>query len=376
MILHVIDNLRPESGGPTAVVTETVCRQARDFGPVTVLCREVACDEAARTRLNQLWQGLPVRLIECGNASMARQVASAMRSVSPSVVHVHYGWERIIRVALKCAQELGIRTVVSTHGMFHPYALGVRKFKKAVYLWCFANRFRGVAMYLALNEEEQIHLSRVFRWPATVLPNGVECDNLPGPDLGIFRRTVPRLGAKPFALFVGRLHPIKGIDLLLRSFALAVDGGIPLDLVILGPDEGELPALQAQARQLNIQERTHFVGGVYGAMKIEALRECSVFVHRPRFEGFGIAVVEAMAAGKPSITTANCRLPEAARAGALAVAADSDTDFASALLEIAQDTSRAQDLARRGRDWAVSNASWSRILGTLQKMYQTSSSRT
>ena len=175
---------------------------------------------------------------------------------------------------------------------------------------------------------------------------------------------------KPYILFVGRLHPIKGLDALLRSYAVAVDMGIEHDLVIVGPDEGVLADLQALVKRLGLEGRVHFTGGVFGPEKADAYAGCSLFTHRPRFEGFGMTVVEAMASGRPVVTTKECKLDGAADSGALLQAEDDDRRFGECIVEVLRSPDKGQALGARGRLWARENLDWRALVERLDRIYQ------
>ena len=115
-----------------------------------------------------------------------------------------------------------------------------------------------------------------------------------------FRARVPALGERPYLLFLARLHRKKGCDLLLDAFASAASNHPATDLVIAGPDtDGLRRQLEARAAALGIAGRVHWPGMVQGDAKWGALQGCEAFVLPSHGENFGIAVVEAMAAGKP-----------------------------------------------------------------------------
>jgi glycosyltransferase involved in cell wall biosynthesis len=101
-------------------------------------------------------------------------------------------------------------------------------------------------------------------------------------------------------LFLGRLHPKKGCDLLLSAFAQVAAAHPKQQLVMAGPaDPAYLAILQAQAKTMGIEHRVHWTGMVKGDAKWGALYACDAFVLPSHQENFGIAVVEALACGKP-----------------------------------------------------------------------------
>jgi glycosyltransferase involved in cell wall biosynthesis len=113
-------------------------------------------------------------------------------------------------------------------------------------------------------------------------------------------------------LYLGRLHPLKGLEMLVEAWGRLHDAQHQSPqpsmehwrLVIAGPDEqGTLAALERQSRELGHMESIDFAGPVYGEEKERLLDAADIFVLPTRSENFGIVVAEALAAGVPVITT-------------------------------------------------------------------------
>jgi glycosyltransferase involved in cell wall biosynthesis len=110
----------------------------------------------------------------------------------------------------------------------------------------------------------------------------------------------PQLRNRKIILFLSRIHPKKGLDLLIRAFARHEKRFDEFDLVVAGPDNvGLRPRLERLCARLKIQHRVHWTGMLMGDDKWGALRSASFFVLPSHQENFGIAVVEAMAIGVP-----------------------------------------------------------------------------
>jgi glycosyltransferase involved in cell wall biosynthesis len=359
MILHVIDNLYPESGGPPTVAIELVRQQAIMGKKVALLCTHAPRKPEQRALLAERWHGLDIEYIVLDDLTEGgvRGARAAMDRLQPEIVHIHCMWEALVRQMAAYAKKRGAPFVLSTHGMLHPYALAQKRFKKLAYLTIFPGIVRGAGELFALNREEALYITERFGRPASVLANGIAVDDYAKPECGLFRSRLPAIGQRPFVLFVGRLHPIKGIDKLMRSYAHARAKGLDLELVLVGPDDGERGSLEALARELGLADHIHFTGGLFGLEKRDAFAACSIFAHRPRFEGFGITVVEGLASGKPVVTTRECKLDGSAEAGALRMAEDSD-----ALLEIAQSADNGRALGMRGQEWARANLGWEALV--------------
>jgi glycosyltransferase involved in cell wall biosynthesis len=119
-----------------------------------------------------------------------------------------------------------------------------------------------------------------------------------------FRSLAPELGARPYLLFLSRIHQKKGCDLLVEAFGEIAQRSPDLQLVIAGPDqEGLVAVLKERARSLGIADRIHWPGMLKGDAKWGAYHGAEAFVLPSHQENFGIVVAEAMACHLPVLIT-------------------------------------------------------------------------
>jgi glycosyltransferase involved in cell wall biosynthesis len=200
--------------------------------------------------------------------------------------------------------------VVFTHGMLDPWfkrEYPLKHAKKWMYWpWAEYRVLRDAHAVLFTCEEER-RLARTSFWLyrcnevvvsfGTAKPNGD-----PGTELQEFFSRYPELKSKKLALFMGRIHPKKGCDLLIEAFATVLREHPDWHLVIAGPDQlGWLEKLNLRAAQLGLAPQITWTGMLSGAMKWGALRAAEFFVLPSHQENFGIAVAEALAAGLPAL---------------------------------------------------------------------------
>ncbi len=353
-------------------MVELAREQAERGEAIRILCDEpLEPGSAAPTR----WVGLDVQVLPASGASSCAPMRRAdiqrhLAELTPRVVHLHGAWDPILRRAAGACASMAIPWVVSSHGMLHPFTLRQRRLKKLVYLALFPRVLASARAVLTLNGEEAAAVERRFRVPAIVAPTAIDHDAYDRNVDGSFARSLSGLGGRPFILFLGRLDPIKGVDRLIEAYAIAAGGGIAAHLVIAGPDSGAERGLRQQVARLGLSERVHFVGLLVGERKLQALSECALFAHRPRYEGFGIAVVEAMAAGRPVVTTAACRLDGAAEAGAILLADDETAAFAKTLLRLADDQEASRALGARAKAWVSHELAWPTVLARVERGYR------
>ncbi len=151
---------------------------------------------------------------------------------------------------------------------------------------------------------------------------------------------------------LGRLHEIKGFDVLLRAAAKLRDRGVDFRLKLAG-DGPELGALVQLSEQLGLQDRVEFTGWI--ANPVDFLKTVDLFVMPSRYESFGLVVIEAMAAGVPVITSdieGPCEILKGGALGTLFRNED-DTDLARAMGTVFANWPRAFRKARDAQAHAV-----------------------
>jgi glycosyltransferase involved in cell wall biosynthesis len=220
---------------------------------------------------------------------------------------------------------------VFTHGMLDPWfkrAYPLKHLKKWPYWLLFEYRLlRDAARVLFTSEAEQRLAAGSFwlhRWHGQVVPYGT-----PGPSgdaeaqKAEFFRLCPQLADRRFLLFLGRIHPKKGCDILIEAFAQAARNP-SLGLLLAGPDQtGWRDKLQACANRLGIGDRVHWPGMLVGDAKWGALYAAEAFILPSHQENFGIAVAEALACGRPVLISDKINIfAEVRKDGAALVAPD------------------------------------------------------
>jgi glycosyltransferase involved in cell wall biosynthesis len=373
-IVHVIQDILPQSGGPPAVAIDLSRQQSEEGDDVTILCPTRTDTPGTRELLRVRLAGA-ARSPKVIGASFGRGGSSFVRQtlteLNPDVVHLHAVFCPALSAAATWCDRRHVPYVCSTHGMLHPSALATHSLKKRIFSLVFPRILRGPNWLLTLNAEEADHASRLFNPRSCVIENGVNIETAACTTADEFLGAFPMFRGRPYALFVGRLHPIKGIDRLITAYGKAVAQGLPEDLVIIGPEEGAGQAIAEATRIARVAGRVHVLPPMYGVAKASAIAGCSLFVHRPRYEGFGVAVVEAMAAERPVVTTARCHLDRAFAAGALTPAADTDQGFADAMLAASADARTENLIGTRGARWVRENLAWPRISERIRKLYLT-----
>lgn len=320
-VLRIIKSVNPGGGGPI----EGLLQQARQLADDGIVTEVVSLDDPAAPFVKTF----PLTLYPLG-----RQVdRSGWRRFDPLR---HYGYEPRLVPWLRAHQDdydvavveglwnysvMGARWalvgsrlpyVVFSHGMLDPWfnkTYPVKTaFKQAMWFACEGPLLSGAHAVLFTTEEEQLLARQSFR-PYKVREKvvGFGTADVPGnaaAQIAAFRAAMPSLGDRPYLLYLSRIHPKKGCDLLIDAFAAIAKDHPDLDLVIAGPDRvGWQADLEAQSARVGMSARIHWPGMLMGDVKWGAFRDAEAFVLPSHQENFGVVVAEGMAAGKPVLIT-------------------------------------------------------------------------
>lgn len=377
-ILHVIPGLTRERGGPSAVVQALARHQAQAGHTVAVLCTDqgrrsgeqrVVLTEAVDVDC------LPVRGPD--RFAFAPGFAAAVRTRlrQSDIVHLHSLFNHPSHVTLREMARADMPCVVRPCGHLHRYSLWRSRWRKRAYLAVWGSMVRRACRAWHYTSTQEAAES--WPWddsPRFVVPNGIE----PAQFLedreaarALIRTTWPALGQAPYVLFLGRIHPKKRLDLLLHAFLASAPPA--WKLVVAGPDECGLwhtlsarylagPAAAARVVRL---------GTVSGAEKAALLGGARLFALPSEHENFGIAALEALAAGTPVLLSPHVDLAvQVVEAGFGTTAPLDVAAWESALARELADPRVPEELSARARHWVQTQYAWDQIAQRLVERYQ------
>jgi glycosyltransferase involved in cell wall biosynthesis len=203
-----------------------------------------------------------------------------------------------------------------------------------------------------------------------IIPNGTDLSEYADlPSKGVFRKKFG-IDDEKLVLYLGRIHRIKGVDILVRAFANIVEKLDDAKLVVAGPDDGYLGELKALIRALKIENKVLISGPLYGKDKLEAYIDADVYVLPSRYETFPMSVLESMACGTPIILTENCGIAEYFRdKTGLVVKTDSPSHLQEALLEMLMNREK-QKVFRENCKTVMQKFNISKTVPKLEKIYE------
>jgi glycosyltransferase involved in cell wall biosynthesis len=331
-LLHVVHTLNPDRGGPSESVRMFVRAHQRAGNTVEVATLDGATDGPN----GDAYRGLVTCPVHpCGpgksNYGFSPKLDEWLQANYQRFdgVIVNGVWQ-YHGVAARRALAGRKPYVVFAHGMLDPYFKNrypLKHLKKLIYWLLQERRNLSSAQAVCFTSEEEkrvaAHGFPARRFSSVVVPYGTMG---PSGDPEALKRTFleawPQMQGKKYLLFLGRIHPKKGCDLLLEAFAKVARPD--LRLVIAGPDEtGWGDELRALASRLGIAERLTWTGMLRGDAKWGALYGAEAFVLPSHQENFGIAVADALACGViPLISDKVNIAPDVAADGAGLMAPD------------------------------------------------------
>ena len=302
-VLHTIAGLHPSSGGPARTVTSLV-NQLEKIDDISVVLAtqkhfgdkiylgDLSGEKVVTADSNSIMSikaGFPLYKILPDLAS----------NFCPEIIHDHGIWLPVNHIVAKLAAKHNIMRVVHTRGMLEPMALSFRASKKKIAWKIYQERnLESAALFFATSQVEADNLRKLdFAQPIAVIPNGVDMTDV---DLLFNNR---QLGERERnVVFMGRIHPIKGLKGLLEAWARLGPGN--WRLILAGPDEnGHLQEVLAYAKKLQIDNQVTYSGVVEGEEKAKLLQSADLFILPSFSENFGVVVAEALAYGVPVIST-------------------------------------------------------------------------
>jgi glycosyltransferase involved in cell wall biosynthesis len=307
-ILQLVHTLDPSVGGVAASVLALSRGLARRGHKLDI----VVLDDSASPWLADI--ALPIHALGAGLTSYrySSKLLPWLKKQGGDYdrVIVNGIWQYLSFAAWRRYAGSSIPYYVFPHGMLDPWfkeTFPLKHLKKWLYWpWAEYRVLRDAAAVIFTSEEERSQARKSFwlyRCREKVSPLGVEAPPISSNAKSEFLSRYPQLQNTRIFLFLGRLHPKKGCDMLLEAFA-QMRSNDSISLILAGPDQvGWESDLRRQVTRLNLTNRVVFTGMLEGSMKEGAFANAEAFVLPSHQENFGISVVEALAASVPVLVS-------------------------------------------------------------------------
>ena len=298
------------------------------------------------------------------------------------IIHIHEHRQTLAIIVSHFARKNNIPYIVQAHGSVLPFFQ--KEGLKNLFDKAFGFRIlHNASCVFALTEvEKQQYLKMgVDEDKIEIVPLGInleEYENLPS--YGKFRSRFNIGENDKLILFVGRIHEIKGLDLLIESFNDLInfnenednleDEVYSIKLAIVGPDDGYLSQLEEKIREYSLEDNVIITGPLYKEEKQEALVDCNLFVMPSKYESFTTSGLEAMACGKPLVLTKNNHIHDWVDGNVGLVCDDNKDSLREAIEKVLFDDGLAKLFGKKGKDLINEKYNWDIINSQILEIYK------
>lgn len=368
-VMHTIAGLKSSAGGTSNSVATTCSELARAGVEIELVSQEFGSPDdwslQPEVRAVQARFARAVRLPVLGfvySTEYRQLVEQTCREKGVQVVHDHGLWLPANHAVASACRKLRMPLIVSTHGMLSQDAVKHQRLKKVLAWHAYQRRDldSAVAICVTSMQEAEDVRSKGCSQPIAVIPHGV---NVQAP-----RADTASAGTKT-ALFLGRIHPIKGLLSLVEAWAAVRPVG--WQVIVAGPDEdGYRSVVAAAVQQAGLGDTFKFAGAAYGQARDELYAGANLFVLPSFSENFGMAIAEALASGLPVITTKGTPWEVIARQGCGWWVDATVPALASAIREATSiPVGELQAMGSRGHILVRDDFGWSGVVSKLVALY-------
>ncbi|GAG63410.1 unnamed protein product, partial [marine sediment metagenome] len=283
-ILYVTANMSSKWGGPTKVVAELTEKLVEKGVEITIFSpfkrdEELKIVKPEGVKLQLFPQNFIDKLWTSYSSGFAKAIEQNVHKFN--IIHIHEIWHYPHYIAYKAAKKAGKPYVITIHGALNPWCLGYKSFKKKIYASLIQKRILKEANVIHAITDEEVKQIKSFV-PSnniTTIPNGINSEEFINlPSRKELEKLYPKLIGKKVLIFLGRLHPVKGLDLLAKAFGMIARERDDVYLLIAGPDSD---GYKAKVKQTFEKERTLdkviFTGMLEGKNKLVALGGADIF---------------------------------------------------------------------------------------------------
>lgn len=352
---------------------------------------EIACtnddgDGQLSVALNQQveFEGVPVRFFKRFSPRRYGKLSSTVREFAYSrdfvrwlkshigdydLIHIHALFSFTSSYTMRLARKRGVPYFAHPIGSLDDWSLQQSALRKKLYLGLVEKaNLRGAArVHFTAELEQQQAMQKISGLTPLIVPLGLELPQLSLDARAEIRRDYQLQEDIKVLLFLGRIHPKKGLELLLQSLKKLDDQGVHL-LIAGDGDKSYLETLKQQVKVLELSAQVTFLGHVQGQLKQSLLQGADLFALTSYSENFGIAVLEAMASATAPLISDNVPLSQQLIESKLGFVCQTDTDNIAKVLAKALNSDLIE-IGAKARDYADKHHAWPNLAKRLLSAY-------
>jgi len=367
-ILHVTASISSVWGGPTKVVAELTEKLVEKGVEITK--SEAVKPKGVELRLFR--QSFMDKLWTSYSSDLARIIQREVYKFD--IIHIHEIWHYPHYIAYKAAKKAGKPYVITIHGALNPWCLGYKSFKKKIYASLIQKRIlkEANAIHAITDEEVKQIKNFVSSNNITMIPNGINSEEFINlPSRRELEKLYPELTGKEVLLFLGRLHPVKGLDLLAKAFGMIARERDDVYLLIVGPDsDGYRIQIEKVLESEGVLDKAIFTGMLNGNKKLAALSRADICIVPSYSEVRSIVALEAMICKVPVIITRQCNFPEVAEYEAGIVIEPDLKQLTEGLNILLSNSKLCKKMGENEKKLILAKYTWDKIADKMIKVYE------
>lgn len=383
-ILHVVPSFAPcfSAGGVVNASYQIAKKQVEAGHKVTVYTTD-SCQERLKFKNNYNVdvEGINV----CYFKNISNDIKNKLTIDAPislpihlrknisefDIIHIHEHRHSLAIAAHRYAKKNKIPYVIQAHGSVLPFFQKEKLKEIFDKLWGFDILYDASKVFALTEVEKDQYLKMgVESSKIEIVPLGINLNEYEKlPDKGKFKSRYGIGNDEKLILFLGRIHKIKGLDLLIKSFSKISDENVKL--AIVGGDYGFLDEVKSLIAQFNIENKVIFPGVLTGENKKEALVDCDVFVMPSRYESFTTSGLEAMACYKPLVLTKNNHIHTWVEGNVGLTCEFDDAELSDCFEKLLNDEKLCEKFGNAGRNLIENKYDWDKIEKQISNIYQT-----
>lgn len=384
-IIHVIDDLNEQAGGPAQACIEMASSVAAKGHCVSIYAfgdrRPAWFPQSGSLPMTIRHLGVDVHLFPGTSRSLAGLAGGLHRALARAipeadVVHAHVLYGSHLWSAWRLCRRHRVPLIVRPCGILNAYTSSLRHVRERLIEMLFQRRLlRQATLIHYTTQQEAADAGPYVRNPScAVIPLGVTLASYQSlPSRSEFDGHYPAARGRKVVLYFGRLHRKKRLDLVIGAVASAVREGHDLHLLIAGSDDGMEAHCRTMVKQEGLADRTTFAGLLVKDAKRIVFGGADMFILPSMTENFGIAVAEAAASGVPLLISDQVNIaPVFGRENAALIVPPQLAKVTDGLQQLIGYPVQAKAMATRARGVVERHFSWNSVADDLASMYRSS----